>query len=124
MTNTYELEELLGFLGLIGYHNNFVVDYAQISLPLATQLKKNHFGWNEEAEVVFKEVNRAMSTIPVLALLDFSQPFIIETNASGFGLGAVFLQVAAMLARKLFCGGNELVKFEIFTGIANNSCWL
>lgn len=73
------LKELKGFLGLTGYYRKFVAGYGQI-------LRKDTFNWNTTADEAFQCLNKAMSIVPVLALLDFSKPFIIDIDALGYGL--------------------------------------
>ena len=45
-----------------------------------------------EAKKCFENLKNIMSTTQVLATLDFSKPFIIECDASGFGIGAILMQ--------------------------------
>jgi hypothetical protein len=50
-------------------------------------LKKDSLRWTLEEEQAFKELKRSITSRLRLALLDFSQTFIIECDASGMGLG-------------------------------------
>nr|GEX54647.1 hypothetical protein [Tanacetum cinerariifolium] len=77
------LKQLRGFLGLTGYYRRFVKNYASISMPLTALLNKNAFGWNMEAQKAFEKLKSVMTQTLVLQLHDFSEIFIIETDASG-----------------------------------------
>jgi hypothetical protein len=50
------------------------------------------FTWSDEAHVTFEKLKKVMSTCLVLSLPDFSQPFILECDASGARVGAVLMQ--------------------------------
>ena len=60
--------------------------------PLIELLKKNNFIWTAKATEAFSKLKLAMSSPSVLALPDFFQTFIVETDASGDGIRAVLSQ--------------------------------
>ena len=72
--------------------------YGHMSKPLSALLKKDQFKWSEEADSAFQQLKAAMVSPPVLALPNFSQEFIVETDASGSFIGAVLMQRGHPLA--------------------------
>lgn len=66
------LKALHVFLGLTRYYTKFVKDYGNIAALLTKLLKKEVFQWGDEPQKVFKELKKAMTTVLVLALPNFS----------------------------------------------------
>ncbi|XP_041945156.1 uncharacterized protein LOC121707019 [Alosa sapidissima] len=105
-------KEVRSFLGLAGWYRRFVPDFASRAAPLSDLTRKSGSGqlqWGAEQERAFNDLKGALCQGPVLQSPDFDQPFTVQTDASGIGLGAVLLQgegsdqrPVAYISRKLF----------------------
>lgn len=76
----------------------FVKNYASICKPLHELLKHGNFSWNTEAQMAFETLKAALVSARVLAVPDSSTMFIVETDASIDGIGAVLMQFGHPLA--------------------------
>ena len=81
------------FLGLTSYYRRFVENFGKISAPLTRMLENNRpFLWVDDALIAFEELRPRLATAPILIYPDFSVPFILDTDASHTGIGAVLSQ--------------------------------
>ena len=90
------LENLRSFLGLAGYYRKLIPDFATLSAPL-TMLTKKHakFLWTDQHQAAFQALKERLCSAPVLAYPDFNRPFLLQTDASDVGLGAILAQRTA-----------------------------
>lgn len=79
-------------MGLTGYYKRFIKGYASLAGPLTDLLRKDAFKWSTNADEAFSKLKQGITSAPVLALPNFKHPFILETDASGSGVGAVLSQ--------------------------------
>lgn len=92
------VKALRGFMGLCDYYRRFVSKYSQIAAPLTELLRKDAFVWTPAATQAFRNLQQALTRTPVLQLPDFSILFVIQTDASGSGVGAILLQKGLPIA--------------------------
>jgi len=81
------------FLGMASYYRKFIPGFSTISEPINRLLKKeNRFKWTPQCEDSFKRLLTALTDPPILSYPDFNKDFVLETDASTVGLGAVLGQ--------------------------------
>ncbi|GFU49257.1 retrovirus-related Pol polyprotein from transposon 297 [Trichonephila clavipes] len=85
--------EMSKFLGMAGWYEKFIQNYADICEPLYRLKKKGaKFNWSTEAQDSFNKVKRALKEAPVLQLPNLQEQFNLFTDASGVGISAVLNQ--------------------------------
>ena len=81
------------FLGFVSYYRRYVKNFSLLAEPLINLTRKNvKFRWDADCEGAFKKLRDALVDYPILAYPDFTQPFVLTTDASGTGIGAVLSQ--------------------------------
>ena len=88
-------KQVRSFLGLAGYYRKFVPNFSSISAPLSDLTKKGQpskVRWGPEQENAFQSLINQLTQSPILCLPNFEKEFILQTDASNIGIGAVLLQ--------------------------------
>ena len=87
------ITEVRSFLGLCSYYRRFVKDFSKIAKPLTELTKKDiPFVWTQKCQESFDKLKRILVENPILAHPDFNKEFILITDASADGLGAILSQ--------------------------------
>ena len=88
-------KDLRAFLGLTGYYRKFIPDFSGKTALLSDMLKMSspeQLKWTEESDIAFSDLKRLLCEEPVLQAPDFNRRFVLQTDASKMGLGAVLSQ--------------------------------
>ena len=81
------------FLGFTGYYRRFVPDYSTVAQPLVRLLGKDcKFKWTDACQDAFKALRALLIKAPVLAFPKEDLPYIVDMDASDYGIGGVLSQ--------------------------------
>ena len=87
-------EAVRSFLGMAGYLDNFINNYAAIAAPLRRLTRgETKFQWGKREEQAFEKIKESISDSKTMAYFDPGKPIILRTEASfNEGLSAALLQ--------------------------------
>lgn len=105
-------KQIMSFLGTASYYRKFVPNFSTVAKPLTDLTRKNSprmIHWTPACDSAFQQLKSALASNPVLAAPDYKKCFVVQTDASTYGLGAVLSQVneageehpIAFISRKL-----------------------
>ena len=88
-------KEVRSFMGLVNYYRRFIPNFVAIAVPITDLTKKgnsNIVKWDEPQEHAFSTLKERLSASPILRLPDHDKGYILRTDASDVGIGAVLMQ--------------------------------
>ena len=80
------------FLGLAGYYRKFIKDYADHSFYLTEATRKSapdRVTWSDSMLTEFMYLKTILCSVPSLTLPSVQDNFLLQTDASGLGIGAI-----------------------------------
>ena len=95
--------DVRSFLGFVGYYRRFIKDFSKIAKPIREVItglenqskrtaKKTFVEWTGAADFAFEHLKKLCTSTPILAYPDYKLPFVLHTDSSSEGLGAVLYQ--------------------------------
>ena len=103
------LKSVRQFLGFVGYYRRFNPSFADVATPLVTLTGKDvPFVWDSSCSTAFAALRAALMDAPILAFPTETGLYILETDASNFGLGGVLSQVQNNQERVVACCSRAL----------------
>ena len=108
-----DLHEVRAFIGLCAYYRRFVRGFGDVCKPLYRLTEKGvPFHWGDEQEKAFVTMKERLTTAPILAFPNETDKFVLDTDASAFGIGGVLSQVQNGEERVIAYGSRVLNKAE------------
>ena len=114
--------EVRSFLGFVSYYRRFIPNFFKVAKPLNKLLqnlegtpslkKRFEVCWGPKQQEAFETLQRFCTESPILVYADFKAPFVLHTDASGDGLGAVLYQVQDGQKRVIAYTSRSLSKSE------------
>lgn len=115
--------EVRRIIGMASWYRRFIPNFSECIAPMSSLLKKNsRFLWTSRCEESFSKLKKTLATAPILNCPDFTLPFVLQTDASNYGLGAVLSQIDADGEKVIAYLSRSLTKPEKNYSVTEKEC--
>ena len=115
-------ECLRKFLGFASYYRKFIPSFAQIASPLHSLTEKaKPWQWSQQCNEAFDQLKEKLLSPPILSFPQFDKVFVVDTDASQHGLGAVLSQEGLIMSSPMPAG--SLQRPNVSTVQPEKRCW-
>jgi transposase InsO family protein len=121
--------EVRHLLGLLGYYRRYIQDFSRVAKPLFDLLQRSNepsnnksktpqvpssqsVSWTDEHSSILDQLVTRITSALILAYPDYNEPFVLHTDASQEGLGAVLYQEQNSEMRVIGYGSRSLTSAE------------
>lgn len=80
------------FRGFANFYRRFIKDFGKLCHPLDRLTGNVPWQWGHEEQEAFDKLKKAFTEYPVLRIYDHAKETRVETDASGYGTGAILSQ--------------------------------
>lgn len=118
-------KQVRSFLGLVGYYRKFIPHFSTVAAVLSDMTRKgapSKVSWSPAAETAFKSLIDSLCKKPILCLPDLNTDFILRTDASNFGIGAVLMQEHEGMKFPISYASRKLLSREIRYSVIEKEC--
>lgn len=108
-------KQIRSFLGLTGFYRRYIPDYSAVAIPLTDLTRKgqpNKVKWEEPQEKAFQALRSKLASPPILQLPNFTKTFVLRTDASNRGVGAILMQYCDGVLHPVAYASRKLCKAE------------
>ena len=118
-------KQVRSVLGLLSYYRRYVPDFASLTAPLSDLTKGDspkQITWSEECDSALTKIQEFLSSSPILILPDLEKEFVVRTDASNSGVGAVLLQEKDDLLHPVLYASRKLLDRESRYSTVEREC--
>ena len=115
--------EVCSFVALVSYYRQFIKNFAAIATPLNYLLKKGvTFIWTDECQHEFECIHNALVEAPILTYPNVNECFLLYTDASNTGIGAILAQNVNGVEQTIAYASRSLKPYDKQNAIIEKEC--